>query len=79
MFVEHQLADKLAGMGARAEEGQSFKVSGFGDVLLRCRSATVLGDGFMSDTFAIQAKTEKGIVYDSFAKVEWDQMHSKRR
>ena len=69
IFEECNIGTKLGDIVPRGEEGQSFKTSNFGDVLVTCKPATVLGDGFMSDTFAIHGKTNDGTSYDAFAKV----------
>ena len=69
LFEECNIVSKLADIASLGKEGQSFKTSNFGDVLVTCKPATVLGDGFMSDTFAIHGKTNDGTSYDAFAKV----------
>ena len=69
MFEEHKLSANLVKITSSTEGEQKFKNSVYGDVLIKCKQATVLGDGFMSDTFNLHGHTTDGSSYNAFVKV----------
>ncbi len=68
MFEDHKIVTQLPSMAIR-DDGEKFKSSIYGEVILDCKGATVLGDGYMSDTFAIRGQIVGGSSYDTFVKV----------
>ena len=69
LFEEHQLASKLTEIASNGEEGKSLSSVDYADVLITCKQATVLGDGYMSDTYSICGKLKNGTTYEAFVKV----------
>jgi len=69
MFEEHKLSANLVTITSSAEGEQKFKNSVHGDVLIKCKQATILGDGYMSDTFTLHGHTTDGSSYNAFVKV----------
>ena len=69
LFEETQLASKIFDVAAAEEKGQYFHVKKYGNVLVKSKPASALGDNFMSDTFTIEATLEDGTSYISFIKV----------
>ena len=68
LLEEHKVAAQLASISAQAD-GASYHISEYGDVCVKCRPASVLGDNFMSDTYIITATAQNGAAFRGFIKV----------
>ena len=66
LFEQEQLALKLELL---LHSEATYKLPHFGNVKLTVVRATVPGDGFLSDTFALTAKVDSGDTYSAFVKV----------
>jgi len=69
MFEGLKIAEKLSEITASRDKGQTLHSTGYGDVVLKCRTATKEGDGYMSDNFILDAAIKNGTVYRCFTKV----------
>lgn len=72
MFEGLKIAEKLSEITASRDKGQTLHSTGYGDVVLKCRTATKEGDGYMSDNFILDAAIKNGTVYRCFTKVKID-------
>lgn len=69
LFEKFQIATKLANIAAQGSKGQAYRIAGYGDVLIRCHAGSATGDNFMSDTYIVNATSQRGKKYDAFVKV----------
>ena len=58
LFEENGLIPKLPEI-AGEPDGRSLPTKEFGQVKVKATPASAMGDNFMSDTFIVEAKTEK--------------------
>ncbi len=58
LFEENGLIPKLPEI-AGEPDGRSLSTNEFGQVKVKAAAASAMGDNFMSDTFIVEAKTDK--------------------
>lgn len=58
LFEDHNVTPKLPSI-AEQPDGVSFPTSAYGKVTVKANAASALGDNFMSDTFIVEARSEK--------------------
>jgi len=69
LFEQEKLASQMHSISTN-DEGVSFtNVGQFGNVHIKCRPASALGDNFMSDTFIVSATVQDGTSFRGFIKV----------
>lgn len=70
LFEEHSIAMEIPSLSCN-ESDKSFYVTHFGDVLLKVKAASSLGDNFFSDTYLIKAVfPDSNSSLEVFAKVK---------
>ena len=70
LFEENGLIPKLPEIAGETD-GRSLPTKEFGQVKVKATPASAMGDNFMSDTFIVEAKTDKDTKFQTgFIKVK---------